>query len=396
MFRTTILTGMALCLAAAALAAAPAFDEAEALAKSNKHAQARQAFLDFAAANPQSPDAPRARLLAANELFEARKYEAFREEAPRVLAESAAAPDAQRELIEFRIGRSWVWQHNWTEGWQAFNDFIANHPDSPMVGRARFEAAVCLYSTTLYDEFLAAAEAIRKDRPADIPPHQLERLDLLTAKVPFMREQYAEAAEALAAHIAKYPESKTHHVTMMVRTEALFELAKGAATSKAASAFRTEALAQIAVLREKMAETPPGALLYYLPLKMASYEGDEARTAVEAQKLIDSHKVGSKEWALGQVWLGTVRLGQRPPDFAAAVAAYDAVLAADVKDDNIDEHTPTMAAHWRAQAAIAMHDEAGRMAAIERLKAMPDGPLKFKFTKLYGVQDRPLGGNDAH
>jgi TolA-binding protein len=392
MFRTTILTGMALCLAAAALAAAPTLDEAEALAKANKHAQARQAFLDFASANPQSPDAPRARLLAANELFEARQYEAFREEAPRVLAESAAAPAAQRELIEFRIGRSWVWQHNWTEGWQAFNDFAANHPESPMVGRARFEAAVCLYSTTLYAEFLAAAEAIRKDRPADIPPQHLERLDLLTAKVPFMREQYAEAAAALAAHIAKYPESKTLYVAMLVRGEALIEQARAAADPEAAAALRTEGLAQIAGLREKMAETPPGALLYYLPLKAASLEGDEVRVAAEAQKLIDSHKVGSKEWALGQVWLGTVRLGQRPPDFAAAVAAYDAVLAADVKDDNIDEHTPTMAAHWRAQAAEMMGDDSAWIAAIERLKAMPDGALKFKYLGMNGVETKPLGG----
>jgi TolA-binding protein len=145
-----------------ALAADAAFRMGVALKEAGENDQAATALQAFAAAHPDSTDAPKARQLAAACLSAGGKTE----EAGAVLASLARDPKANDTVL---YDLAWAQRagKNQSAAMESYRRLLKDHPKSKLVPAVRTELAELLYEDKKYDQAVELLEAVVADASAD-------------------------------------------------------------------------------------------------------------------------------------------------------------------------------------------------------------------------------------
>lgn len=398
------------------------YQQADALYMEKKFEEARPALLRVASENAATTQGEKARFQAAKCLFEEGKFPEFEKEARELLERYPSARPYDRHDMELQLARIPMQQGDYEKAALQLGAVADRHPTAIAGAKARslqgeaygklkqydkarqaylkmaeddrkeqwsmqarHRAARCLFQMGKYDEFVKEAqELLNLKLPEDNHDVQLTRFAL--AQTPANQGRPEESGKLLESFIAENPSFTQLPLARHRSGRFLMQAAdrkKMEGKDEQARELSERAKSQLSelnrVLSEQIKGDPQkaGALnVRNMILHSYEYQHDYAGLAREAEKLATEFHAPSKLWAAGMVWLGIARASGRPADLQGAAKALDAVLEANVQDENLEDHVPTKAAYWRASIAYTQNDKSGLQAALGKLRQMPEGPVK--------------------
>lgn len=417
---------------------------AEALVAQKKYDLARQAFLVIAQNDPDTSVSTAARFWAARCLFEQSKLDQFTSETANLVQQY---PQVQWDILanaRYQLGRAAGMQQKWQAAAEKFGAMAAAHPESLLAPHAlgyqadalrrlknydearrvalqefnhpqakgdpalqisaRRIAAECLFNKGDYEGFKNEANAIlNQNPPASDGSVQLLKFNL--ANVPGKQNHSLDAARQMETFITENTSFSqrllAEHRCGGYYMQAADQCARRGQNAQA-RAFAAKARTHFEEANKRLilraAKNPASASSLHdraMIIENFYAEHDYTNVIKLANAMANGATSSSLQWATGTTWLGIARMSMKPQDLDAAAQAFDAVLAVDVTDNNLDFHVPTMAAFWRATLAQQTKDDTALQAAITKIHQMPDGPVKDRALKRFAPAGAAQSGATA-
>lgn len=413
------------------VSAGPDLKSAESIFNKKQFDQARAMYLDIAKENHGKPDAIEARFRAALCLFEKKDFHLFKSEADSLLADSSNLPQYTRNGLEFHLARISFEQGNYSEAafalgqvarqrarsvWgakagllqgeayrklkqydrarQAFLQVCQDDRKKEWSRDAHHRAAQCLFEKGDYEAFSKECnELLPKDElpqkmalPFPSKDHWGQMTEFLYCQISEKKGRPLDAAQSLEKFMKRYPGFRhlelAQHRCGRFYMEAADQFDKDGKHVQAkfyTQRGRMHLCKLCDDLKSQVVQVPSKSSDYrlrFMILENYFYAREFKRLYDEACKLSSEFPSPSKLWAAGMIWQGISLTSQSPPQFSKSAAIFDAILAANVTDNNLEGHIPTKTAYWRAVVAQRLGDRDGLDVARLRLIQMPEGPCK--------------------
>lgn len=395
---------------------------AHGLSKAKKHSEARQVFLEVAERDAATTYGLYAKFHAAKCLFQEGDLEGFKTAGQELLRDYPLADKRLIYMTKLTLGKTSYRQGEWEEAATALDEVVNMDPSSSYAAEALGFQADALRRTGRFDE--ARAMFLKMGQIKHTPQNLMEAQHR-AAQCLFEAGKYVEFGEEINGLFAQNPPADNHWVQMTrferahldgklgnpgesalqldafmgahpnfrhmdlahqrcgyYYMQASDKLKEGGNTAQAQvyAQRAKEILDPLRVKLEKeIAADPKKAANYSYRMRIIDcyyYQHDYIGMVDAAQKLVDGFEPPNKLWGLGKVWLGIALSQQDKPYMELAAKHFQDVLDANIIDEKLDDHVPANAARWRAWAAQEMKDPKALAAAVEKLEAMPDGPVK--------------------